>query len=709
MNNSVKITVLTVVLILNSNCNNTPMETVQLTPPKPKKIPKELTIHNDTRIDNYYWLQERENPEVIEYLKAENQYTEKYLEPTKPLQEKLFKEITSRIKQNDESVPYKENGYIYITKYEEGKEYPIYYRKKDIPNAKEELLLDVNKLAEGRDYYDLGDWDVSPDNKLLAYTEDIVSRRLYTLKILNLETGEYYPETIRNISSGISWANDNKTIFYTKKDTVTLRTNKVAKHILNTPVKSDKIIFEENDETFYAFQWKSKSNQYIFVGSGSTLTTEMHYLDANNPEAPLKTIQPRTKGVEYYVAHLGDYFYIRTNYEAQNFRLMRTSIHNTSIENWEEVVPNRKETLLEEVELFKNYIVLSERSNGLTHIRILNPEKNIDYYLPIKEETYTLYIDHNPEFNTTKLRYGYTSLTTPNSTYEFDMETKQNVLLKQYEVQGGYNPDEYQAKRIWATAEDGTKIPISLVYKKTTPINGTAPCIIYGYGSYGSSMDVYFSLSRLSLLNRGFVYAIAHIRGGEEMGRQWYEEGKLLKKKNTFTDFIACSETLIKEKYSAPDKLFAWGGSAGGLLVGAVANMRPDLYRGIIAEVPFVDVVTTMLDESIPLTTGEFDEWGNPKDSTYYFYMKSYSPYDNVKKQPYPAMLVTTGLYDSQVQYWEPAKWVAKLREYNTSDKPILLYVNMDAGHGGASGRFAPYKEIAMQYAFIFYELGIND
>ncbi len=683
--------------------------TNKMNPPKPKKIPKELTIHGDTRTDDYYWLRERENPEVIEYLKAENEYTEKYLEPTKPLQEKLFKEITSRIKQNDESVPYKENGYIYITKYEEGKEYPKYYRKKDEPGAKEELLLDVNKLAEGHEYYDLGDWDVSPDNKLLAYTEDTVSRRLFTLKIFNIETGEYFKETIHNISSGISWANNNKTIFYTKKDTETLRTNKVAKHILNTPVETDKIIFEEKDETFYAFQWKSKSNQYIFVGSGSTLTTEMHYLDANNPDAPLKVIQPRIKGVEYYVAHLGDYFYIRTNYQAQNFRLMRTPIEKTAIENWQEVVPNRDDTLLEEVELFKNYIVLSERSNGLTHIRILNPEKNIDYYLPVKEETYTIYIGHNPEYNTTKLRYGYTSLTTPNSTYEFDMETKENKLLKQYEVQGGYNPEDYQAKRIWATAEDGTKIPISLVYKKTTPINGTAPCIIYGYGSYGSSMDVYFSLSRLSLLNRGFVYAIAHIRGGEEMGRQWYEEGKLLKKKNTFTDFIACSETLIKEKYSAPDKLFAWGGSAGGLLVGAVANMRPDLYRGIIAEVPFVDVVTTMLDESIPLTTGEFDEWGNPKDSTYYFYMKSYSPYDNIKKQPYPAMLVTTGLYDSQVQYWEPAKWVAKLREYNTSNKPILLYVNMDAGHGGASGRFAPYKEIAMEYAFILYELGIND
>ncbi len=705
-----QIFIITSIILTMTSCSSPSADNkTKITPPAPKQIPETLSIHNDVRIDNYYWLRQRNNPEVIEYLKAENEYTEKYLAPTKPLQEKLFKEITSRIKQNDESVPYKYNGYLYITKYEEGKEYPIYYRKKDEEGAKEELMLDVNQLAEGHDYYDLGFFEVSPDNKLLAYTEDTVSRRLFTLKILNLETGEYFPEEIKNISSGISWANDNKTIFYTKKDTVTLRNHKIARHVLGTPATDDKIIFEEPDETFNVYQWKSKSDKYIFIISSSTLTTENYYIDADNPEAKIESIQPRQRGIEYYVAHFGDYFYIRTNYQAENFRLMRTPVNRTSIDNWEEIIPHRDETLLEEVELFKDFIVLSERTNGLTRIRIINPNKNTDYYLPIEEETYSIYIAENPEFNTTKLRYEYTSLTTPYSTYEFDMETKKNTLLKQYEVQGGYNPQEYQTKRIFATAPDGTKIPISLVYKKTTPINGTAPCIIDGYGAYGYSNDVYFALHRLSLLNRGFVYAFAHIRGGEEMGRKWYEEGKLLKKKNTFTDFIACSEQLIADGYSAKDKLFAWGGSAGGLLVGAVANMRPDLYRGIIADVPFVDVVTTMLDESIPLTTGEFDEWGNPKDSTYYFYMKSYSPYDNVTHQPYPAMLVLTGLHDSQVQYWEPAKWVAKLREYNTSDKPILLSVNMDTGHGGASGRFAPYKEIAMSYAFILYELGINE
>ncbi|WP_266202671.1 S9 family peptidase [Pontibacter kalidii] len=671
-------------------------------PPVAKKEPKELTTHGHTRIDNYYWLNDREDQEVIDYLNAENAYTQKMLGHTEQLQQQLYDEIVGRIKQTDASVPYKDNGYWYFVRYEEGKEYPIYARKQGSMEAKEQVMLNANERAEGKSYYAAAGLSVSPNNQLLAFGEDTVSRRQYTIRFKNLQTGELLPDVIPNTTGGAVWANDNKTVYYSVKDPA-LRSFKIFRHTLGTPAAQDQEIFHEADETFSTYVFKTKSDKYIMIGSHSTMAQEYRFLDANNPNGKFKVIQPRERGLEYSVDHFGDNFYIVTNKDgATNFKLMQTPVNKPGKENWKELLPHREDVLLEGIEIFKDYLTLQERKNGLTQIRVRSwKDPKTDYYIDFEEEAYTAYIGNNPDFDSKELRFGYTSLTTPYSTYDFNMQTKERELLKRDEVVGNFDPNNYEAKRIYATADDGTKIPVSLVYRKGLALNGDNPTLLYAYGSYGNSMNPGFSSVRLSLLDRGFVYAIAHIRGGQEMGRKWYEDGKLLKKKNTFTDFIDASEFLIEQQYTNPDKLFAMGGSAGGLLMGAVVNMRPELYKGVIAAVPFVDVVTTMLDTSIPLTTGEFDEWGNPANKEYYDYMLSYSPYDNVEAKEYPNMLVTTGLHDSQVQYWEPAKWVAKLREMKTDDNMLLLHTNMEAGHGGASGRFQRYKETALQYAFL--------
>lgn len=692
-------------IVLLSACKNEP----NMNPPIAEKKPKELTIHGDTRIDNYYWLREREDPEVIGYLEEENAYRENVMKETEGLQEELFDEIVGRIKQTDESVPYKKNGYYYYTRYEEGKEYPIYCRKMGSLDAEEEIMLNVNEMAEGYAYYAAGGLSISPNNRYLSYGVDTVSRRKYTIHIKDLETGEILEDYIPLTTGSSTWANDNKTLFYTVKDEQTLRSKSIHKHTRGTSASEDMVVYNEEDETFSTYVYKTKSEQYIVIGSGSTLTTEYRVLDADNPGGEWKVIQPRVRGLEYGISHYEDHFYVVTNLDAKNFRLMRTPVNATTKENWTEVIPHREDVMLEGVELFSNYMVVDERKEGLNNLRIINMNDDSEYYMEFWEEVYTAGISANPEFNTDVLRFSYTSLTTPFSTYDFNMKTREKELLKRQEVLGEFDPDNYEAKRIYATAADGKRIPMSLVYRKGVETDGDNPALIYGYGSYGATMDPRFSSVRLSLLDRGFVYAIAHIRGSQIYGRPWYEDGKLFNKINTFTDFNSCSEALIEQGYTNPEKLFAMGGSAGGLLIGAVINLRPDLYRGVIAAVPFVDVVTTMLDESIPLTTSEYDEWGNPNEKDYYEYMLSYSPYDQVKAQDYPNMLVTTGLHDSQVQYWEPAKWVAKLRDMKTDDNLLLLYTNMDTGHGGASGRFERYRETAMEYAFMFMLLGIEE
>lgn len=680
---------------------------IEVKPPVAKKIPKELTIHGDTRIDNYYWMNERENPEVIAYLEAENAYKDSVMKHTEPLQEKLYEEIKSKIKQEDESVPYKENGYYYYTRTIPEKEYYLVCRKKDNLEAPEEIVLDVNKMAEGYEYYAIGGSEISPDNKMVAYGEDTVSRRQYSIYFKNLETGEILDDIIPYTAGSVTWANDNKTVFYMLKDTVTLRAEKIMKHILGTPVENDVEVYNETDETFNTYIFKTKSKKYLLIASESTLTSEYRFLDAGNPNGSFKIIQPRTRGLEYSVDHFGDDFYIRTNFDALNFKLVKTPVTKTEKENWVEVIPHRSDIYFEDFEIFKDYLVVSERNEGITRLKVL-PWKGTEYSIDFEEEVYSVNAGINLDFDTDNFRFSYTSLTTPVSTFDYNLSTKERKLLKQQEVLGGFDKNNYETKRIYATAGDGTKVPISIVYRKGLDKNGNNPTLIYGYGSYGYEMEPSFRLSVLPLLDRGFIYAIAHIRGGQIYGRKWYDDGKLLKKMNTFTDFNDCAKFLIDEKYTNSGKLFAMGGSAGGLLMGACVNLKPELYKGVIAAVPFVDVVTTMLDESIPLTTGEFDEWGNPKDSVYYFYMKSYSPYDNVVAKNYPALLVTTGLHDSQVQYFEPAKWVAKLRELKTDNNPLIFHINMDYGHGGASGRFQWIKETAMEYAFMFDLININ-
>ena len=687
------------------------MSKKEIVPPIAERIPKKMEIHGDVRIDDYYWLNERENPQVIDYLNGENAYYDSITSHTKQFQEDLFDEMKSRIKEDDESVPYEKNGYYYITKYEIGKQYPVYTRKKESLEAKEEIIIDVNELAAGHEYYALTGLNVNQLNTVAAFGVDTVSRRQYDIQFKNLETGEVYPEIIKNTTGSTAWANDNKTVFYAKKDPKTLRSDEIYKHVLGTDVSADELIFEEKDEAFWAFAYKSKSKRFIIIGSYSTLSTEYRYLDANDPNGEFKIIHPREKDLEYSVAHYGEDFYILTNKDnALNFKLMKTPIGKTSKDNWEEVISHREDTLLEDISIFKDFLVLEERHNGLNKIRIKRWDGTDDYHLPFDEETYSASVYNNPEFDTNVIRYSYNSLTTPNSVIDFNVDDGSKEVKKEQEVLGGtFNKEDYKSERIWAKARDGKEVAISLVYNKNTPINENTPLLIYGYGSYGSIVSDRFSSVRLSLLDRGFVYAIAHIRGGEYLGRNWYDDGKMFHKMNTFYDFIDAAKHLIDKKYTSAKHLYAEGGSAGGLLVGAVINLNPELFNGIIAAVPFVDVVTTMLDESIPLTTGEFDEWGNPKNKDSYEYMLSYSPYDNVKKHDYPHMLVTTGLHDSQVQYFEPAKWVAKMRLNKTDKNQLLMYTNMETGHGGASGRFDALKEVTRDYCFLFDLEGISE
>ena len=671
-------------------------------------------IHGDTVVDNYYWMYDYfgkgpDSTQVVNYLKTENAYLDTVMGNTVEFQNSLFTEMKNRIKEKDESVPVFRNGYFYYTRTEEGKEYYKYCRKKGSLEAVEEILLDVDKMAEGHSYYSIGGVSFSDDNKLMAYGVDEVSRRQYTIYFKNLETGEVYKETILNTGGSSVWAADNKTVFYTANNPVTLLSEKIKRHVLGTDPASDVTVYEEKDKSNYIGVGKTKNRKYIFIQSQATMSSEMFFIEADKPTAAFKSFQPRMKDVLYDITPLEDKFLILTNKDAHNFRIMECPLDKTGVENWKEYIPHRADVLVESIDEFKNYIVIEERKEGLVQLRVRQLKDGSEHYIDFGEPTYTAYTSSNPEYDTDVVRYGYTSMTTPSSTFDYNMVSHEKTLKKQQEVVGGYNKEDYQTERLYATAKDGTRVPISLVYKKgMKKDDGSSPLLLYGYGSYGASMDAGFSSNRLSLLNRGFVFAIAHIRGGQEMGRQWYEDGKLQKKINTFTDFIDCGEFLVKEKYTSKEHLYAQGGSAGGLLIGAVINMRPDLWHGVIAEVPFVDVVNTMLDESIPLTTNEFDEWGNPKDKDAYFYMKSYSPYENVEKKAYPNILVSTGLHDSQVQYFEPAKWVAKLRDMKTDDNILLLKTNMEFGHGGASGRFDYLKDIALDYAFLFSLEGIS-
>jgi oligopeptidase B len=690
-----------------------PMNPTAATPPVAKVIPKDVGMHGDQRIDNYYWLNNRENPEVIKYLEAENAYTKAVMQPTEALQTKLFDEMKGRIKEDDESVPYKDGNYYYYSRFVKGGEYPVYCRKQGSLDAPEQILLDGNALGKGKKYFNIGGYEIADNEELMAYGIDTVSRRNYTLKIKNLKTGEVYKDEIKNTEGGsYAWAADNKTIFYVKRHPQTLLGYQVWRHELGTDVKQDALIYEEKDNQFYMGLGRMKSKKYIAIYCNHIgVSDEMQLLDASNPKGAFKVFVPRQHGLEYSVEHFGDRFLIRTNANgAANFKLMEVPEADAAdMSKWKERIPHRQDVYLDGFDVFKNHLVLQERKDALLHLRIINQSTKQEHYLDFGEPAYTAGIGYNPDFETAVLRYGYTSMTTPSSTFDYNMDTKEKTLKKEQEIPGGYDKTQYVTERLWAPARDGRKIPISIVYKKGFEKNGQGNLLQEAYGSYGSSSDPYFSSVNLSLLDRGFAIAIAHIRGGQEMGRYWYEEGKLLKKKNTFNDFVDCSEYLIKEKWTSPQGLFAEGGSAGGLLMGAVINQKPELYRGVVAAVPFVDVVTTMLDETIPLTTGEFEEWGNPKKKEYYDYMKSYSPYDNVEKKTYPNLLVTTGLHDSQVQYWEPAKWVAKMRSMKAGNNLLLLHTNMDAGHGGASGRFSRLKEVAREYAFFLNLAGVGE
>ena len=701
-------------VIFASGCKSDIIMNKDVKTPKAEIQAKSLTVHNSTRIDNYFWMRltdeqktaknkDAQTQKVEAYLNSENEYFDKVTASTNNFQEELFEEMKGRIKEDDTSVPYFRNNYFYITRFEKGSQYPIYSRKKENLEAKEEILFDVNKEAEGYEYFQLGGLNVSPNNTLVAFATDTVSRRQYTIQIKNLETGNILTDKIENTTGGSVWSNDNKTLFYTKKDPLTLRSSSIYRHILGTDASEDVIVYEEKDETYSTYVYKTKSHKFIVIGSSSTLSSEFRIISADKPYGDWKIIQPREDNLEYSLAHYGDYFYIQTNKDgALNFKLMKTPVNKTAKENWVDVIPHRNETLLEDVSIFKNYLVIEERTQGLGRIRIKTWDGKEDYYLPFDEETYSAGVYANPEFDTEVIRYSYNSMTTPNSVIDFNMRNQTKEVKKEQEVLGGkFNKSNYKSERVWATARDGKKVAISLVYHKDTELNKDTPLLQYAYGSYGYTISDGFSSTRLSLLDRGFVYAVAHIRGGQYLGREWYNDGKMMNKKNSFFDFIDCSKYLIENKYTSAKHLYAMGGSAGGLLMGGISNFNPELYNGIIAAVPFVDVISTMLDESIPLTTGEFDEWGNPKEKEAYDYMLSYSPYDQVQAKDYPNMLVTTGYFDSQVQYWEPAKWVAKLREVKTDNNILLLRTNMDVGHGGASGRFDSLKETAIDYTFL--------
>ncbi|WP_299060741.1 S9 family peptidase [uncultured Polaribacter sp.] len=690
------------------------MKNIDIKAPVADKEITTLEKHGDVRIDNYFWMRlsdaqklsevrDKHTTKVINYLEEENIYHDKVTASSRNFEENLFEEMKGRIKEDDSSVPYKSNGYFYITRFEKGMQYPIFSRKKGNLDAEEQILFNVNELAKDFDYFQLGGLNVSLDNKLVIFATDTVSRRQYFLRIKNLETGEIYKDIIENTTGASVWANDNKTIFYTKKNPHTLRSEKIYRHVLGTPTSEDVEVYHEKDETFNAYVTKSKSDKYIIIGSSSTVSTEAQFLDADNPTGKFTMLQARERDLEYSVSHFEDHFYLLTNKDdATNFKLMKTPVTKTEKKNWVDVIPHREDTLLEDFSIFKEYLVLEERTNGLNRIRIKRWDNVEDYYLPFTEETYSVGVYANPDFDTDVIRYSYTSMTTPASIIDFNMKNKSKEIKKEQEILGGkFKKENYKSERVWVTARDGKKVAVSLVYHKDTVLNKNTPLLQYAYGSYGYTVSDGFSSTRLSLLDRGFVYALAHIRGSEYLGRNWYEDGKMLNKKNTFTDFIDCSKFLIENNYTSAAHLYAMGGSAGGLLMGAIVNMNPELYNGIIAAVPFVDVISTMMDESIPLTTGEYDEWGNPNDKKYYDYIKSYSPYDQVKAQDYPNILVTTGFHDSQVQYWEPAKWVAKLRELKTDNNILLLRTNMEAGHGGASGRFDSLKETAKDYSFL--------
>jgi len=676
-------------------------------PPIAKIIPHKTTIHDKERIDNYFWLRERDNPEVIKYLEAENKYTEEMMKSTEGLQETLYNEMKGRIKETDVSVPVKIDDYYYYNRTEKDKQYEIHCRKKGSLDAQEEIILDENTLAEGKDYFSIGVFEVSPDHRLLAYSTDTEGSEKYIIYIKDMTTGELLKEMIPNTYYSLEWTNDSKTFFYNTLDD-SMRPYKVFRHILGTDPKDDVLIYHEKDEAFYADISKSKSKAYIFITLGSNTTTEVRYLGADRPTEEFKLIYPRQHEMEYYVEHQGDNFFIVTNDNARNFKLVKAPISDPSKENWVDVIPHSDSVRIDSVDTFMNYLVIYEREDGLKKIRIMNTAKNKTYYVDFPEPAYSYWEGDNPNYDTNILRFGYTSLVTPNSIFDYNMDTKERELKKRDEIPSGYDPSLYQSERIFAKASDGISIPISLVYKKSIAKEGRNPLLLYGYGSYGVTTEPEFSISRLSLLDRGFIYAIAHVRGGEEMGRYWYEQGKLLNKKNTFTDFIACAEHLISEKYTSSDKLAINGGSAGGLLMGAVTNMRPDLFDVVVAEVPFVDVMNTMLDPSLPLTVTEYEEWGNPNDKQYYDYMMSYSPYDNIVAKGYPNMLITTSLNDPRVNYWEPTKWTAKLRALKTDKNVLLLKTNMGAGHGGASGRYDYLKEIAFKFAFILNIIKID-
>ncbi len=684
--------------------------------PVAEKKSRELIAHGDTRIDNYYWMNDyfKKGPDstkVVDYLKAENDYLDTMLSNSKKFREDLFTELKGRIKEKDESVPYKDNGYWYYNRFEEGKQYPVYARKKEKLDAPEELVHDANKAADGKSFYNVSGLVVSDNNEWVALGEDDISRRLYNLRFKNLATGEYSPETIPNTEGGsYAWAADNKTVFYIKKDLVTLLGFQVWRHEVGADLAKDVMVYEEKDNRHYIGLGRTKSKKFIIIYSElSEQQSEHRFLDASNPGGNFTVFQPRTMGLVYDMDHYNDKFYIRTNLDATNFRLMETPLDKTSKENWKEVIPHRSDVYLAGIMIFKDHLVISERKAGLMNLRVINQKDKSDYYIQFDEPAYFAGVSINPDFNTNILRFSYTSMVTPSSIFDYNLDTKEKELKKQQEILGGFNKADYVSERTIATARDGSKVPVSIVYKKGTKKDGSSPLLLYAYGSYGYSTEPGFNRNVLSLLNRGFVYALAHVRGGQEMGRQWYEDGKMMKKKNTFTDFIDVGEFLIKEKYTSKGHLYASGGSAGGLLMGAITNMAPDLWNGVVAQVPFVDVITTMSDPSIPLTTGEYLEWGNPAIKEEYLYMKSYSPYDNVEKKNYPNLLVTTGLHDSQVQYFEPAKWVAKLRELKTDKNVLLLHTNMVAGHGGASGRFDYLKEVALQYAFLLALEGISN
>jgi oligopeptidase B len=683
---------------------------VSPTPPIAAKQAHELEAHGDVRIDEYYWLRERDNPEVISYLEAENDYTEAAMAHTAELQDRLYEEIVGRIKQDDDSVPYKKDGYFYYERYREGDEYPLHCRKKGSLEAPEEIMLDANREAEGYEFFTMWNVEPSPDGKTLAYAIDTVGRRLHTLRFRDLETGEDLPDVLEDVTSNGEWANNSRTYLYTKQDPETLRWRRVYRHVLGSDPADDELVYEETDEEFSVFVFKSRSEKYLMIGSNQTLSSEFRYLDAENPAGEVRIIQPREADHKYFADHFGDSFLIRTNWDAENFRLVKTPGSATGKENWTDVIPHRDDVFFQGAEAFANHLVVEERKNGLMQVRIIPWDGSEQHSLDFGEPAYDAWLSANFEVDTEVLRYAYTSMTTPRSTFDYDMNSREKTLLKEHPVLGGFDKANYTTERLWTTARDGVEVPISLVYRTDLFKNdGSNPALLYAYGSYGASMDASFSSPRLSLLDRGFVFAIAHIRGGQELGRQWYENGKLLKKMNTFTDFIDSGKFLVDQKFTSPDRLFAMGGSAGGLLMGAVTNMAPELFKGIVSHVAWVDVVTTMLDDEVPLTTSEYDEWGDPREEEYYKYMLAYSPYDNIEAKAYPNILMTTGLEDSQVQYWEPAKYVAKMRDLKTDDNLLLLRTNFEAGHGGATGRMKQHKETAQDYAFIVDLAGITE